>query len=73
MGLGEVAPFGEDDQRAVVVERRGHRGDVALGVAAARVDEAVGQALAEHVDEGVQAQALEHDDARFAAVGHSSS
>jgi hypothetical protein len=62
--VGEVAALGEDQQRVAVAEAAGHRGDRRLGVATARIDEAVGQAVAEHVDERVQAQRLVHDDAR---------
>ena len=64
----KLRALGEDEHRAVVVEAARHRRDLDLGVAAARVDEAVRQPVAEHVDQRVEPQRLVQHDARAAPV-----
>jgi hypothetical protein len=70
LGLGEVRPLGEEHERPAAVDLLGERGDLVLDVAAARVDEPVGQHRAEDVDERLDPQRVVHDDVRPPAVAH---
>ncbi len=67
-GRREVPALGEDQHRAVVTDVPGHRGDLDFGVTPARIDEAVGQAPAEDVDQRIHPQRFVEDQARPAAV-----
>ena len=64
----EVRALGEDQHGVAAGEPAAHRGDLDLGVAAARVHEAVRQPPPDHVDQRVQRQRLVHDDPRPPAV-----
>ena len=67
-GGREVAALRKDEQRVLVAEARRQLRDLALRVAAARVDKAIGQPVAEDVEQRLQAQRLVQHDARAAAV-----